>query len=100
MNKKLFISQPMNGLSDDVILAKRKQISEIFKKKGYEIIDTFFEEEPGKEIATYPLYYLGKSISSMAEADVVLFCKGYENARGCRMEHAVAKEYGVTIIYE
>lgn len=100
MAKKLFISQPMNGLSDDAILAKRKQISEIFKKKGYDIIDTFFTEEPGKEIVAYPLYYLGKSISSMAEADVAFFCKGYKDARGCRMEHAIAKEYGVTIIYE
>lgn len=100
MSKKLFISQPMAGLSDDAILAKREKISDIFEKKGYEIINTFFEEEPGSEIVTYPLYYLGKSISSMAEADVAIFCKGYENARGCRMEHAIAKEYGLTIIYE
>lgn len=33
----------------------------------------------------------------MAKADVVVFAKGWEAARGCRIEHAVAEEYGLTI---
>lgn len=28
------------------------------------------------------------------------FCKGWENARGCRIEHDAAKAYGLEIIYE
>lgn len=28
------------------------------------------------------------------------FCKGWENTRGCRIEHEAAKAYGLEIIYE
>ena len=30
----------------------------------------------------------------MSECDTVYFCKGWENARGCKIEHEVAKSYG------
>ena len=33
-------------------------------------------------------------------SEAVYFCKGWENARGCKLEHAVAEAYGLTIIYE
>lgn len=41
----------------------------------------------------------GKSNEEI-EADVVYFAKGWENARGCRIEHTVAKEYGLKIMEE
>lgn len=28
------------------------------------------------------------------------FCRGWEQARGCRIEHEAAKSYGLEIIYE
>ena len=28
------------------------------------------------------------------------FCKGWENARGCRIEHAAAVAYGLEVLYE
>ena len=30
----------------------------------------------------------------MSEADAVVFMPGWENARGCRIEHEIALEYG------
>ena len=30
----------------------------------------------------------------------VYFAKGWENARGCKIEHEVALAYGLEIIYE
>lgn len=47
-----------------------------------------------------PLYYLSQSLLRMSACDVVYFCKGWENARGCKIEHEVAKAYGLEIIYE
>ena len=47
-----------------------------------------------------PLCFLAKSLESMSLCHAAYFCKGWENARGCRIEHEAAKAYGLTIIYE
>ncbi len=36
----------------------------------------------------------------MAHCNVVYFAKGWENARGCKIEHEVALQYGLDILYE
>ena len=47
-----------------------------------------------------PLCFLAKSLECMSACHAVYFCRGWENARGCRIEHEAAKAYGLTIIYE
>ena len=39
-----------------------------------------------------------KEISKLAEADVAYFAPGWEDARGCRIEHQCAINYGIEII--
>lgn len=34
------------------------------------------------------------------KTEAAYFCKGWEKARGCRIEHEAAKAYGLEIIYE
>lgn len=98
---KLFISQPMRGLSDEEILETRNNIklnAERILGEPIEVLDSFFEDfTPTGNI---PVAFLGKSISLLAKADIVYFAKGWEQARGCRIEHLVAKEYEITIIEE
>ena len=36
----------------------------------------------------------------MSKCNAVYFCKGWENARGCKIEHKTAKAYGLDMIYE
>ena len=36
----------------------------------------------------------------MSKCHAAYFCKGWENARGCRIEHDAAIAYGLKIIYE
>lgn len=96
--KKLFISQPMNGKTADEILAERElAIQKAVELSGQEVevIDTYYTDF--KEGAK-PLEFLGRSIMDMANADMVFFAKGWANARGCRIEHACATEYGLTIL--
>ena len=45
------------------------------------------------------IYYLAKSIEFIGKVDIVVFMKGWEKARGCRIEHQVAVEYGKEIVY-
>ena len=98
--KKLFISQPMNGKSDDDILKERKMAIKRAKEvlnDDIEVLDTFFDdfEENAK-----PLHYLARSIEYLAEADVAYFVEGWNRARGCKIEHQCASEYGIQCIYE
>ena len=93
--KKLFISQPMRGKSDEEILAEReKAIKEAQELVGesVEVIDSFIQTEP---VDARPLWFLGKSLQLMSTADVAYFCRGWHDARGCRIEHECAVEYGI-----
>lgn len=96
---KAFISQPMNGKTDEEILKERQKAKDaITLRFGEEVefIDSFFQEAP---YDAKPLWYLGKSLQMMSEADVVCFVGDWEEARGCRMEHRAAVSYGITIMY-
>lgn len=96
--KKLFISQPMRGKTDAEILAEReKAIASAQKHLGeeVEVIDSFFQNAP---IDAKPLWFLGKSLELLSTADVAYFAKGWEEARGCRIENTCAIEYGITVI--
>ena len=51
-------------------------------------------------VENIPVRFLAKSFENMSLCHAVYFCKGWESARGCKIEHEVAKAYGMTIIYE
>ena len=60
------------------------------------ILDSRFGEEFGKKS---PLYLLGKSLELLAEADIAIFGSGWEQSRGCRIEHTCCEEYGIPMEY-
>ena len=95
---RLFISQPMAGKTDDEILAVRGRAIESAKRnlgEEVEVIDSFIR---GCKGTGSPLGLLAKALEQMATADAVYFAPGWDNARGCRIEHACAMEYGLDVI--
>lgn len=101
--KKIFISQPMSGLTDEEILNKRQEImknAEKVIKEPVELIDSFIEDYPGEIYKHIPVFYLGKSIQFLSQADVAYFGGDWRNARGCKIENEIAKQYGIEIIEE
>ena len=98
---KVFISQPMKDLSEEEILKVREDAIELAtialrSSEGVEIIDSFFQSAPTD---AKPLWYLGKSLELLSTADVCIFVKGWENARGCKIEHECCKQYGIPTLY-
>lgn len=96
--KKLFISQPMRGKTDEEILAGRKKAIESAERnlgEPVEVIDSFFQNAPAD---ARPLWFLGKSLELLSTADIAYFAKGWEDARGCRIENQCAIEYGIEVI--
>lgn len=93
--KKIFISQPMKDKTDAEIKTERQRIINGIKElygDDIEIIDSFFENAPAQ---ANPLWFLGKSFEKLSTADVAFFAKGWENARGCRMEYLACREYDI-----
>lgn len=101
---RLFISQPMRGKSDEEIESEREDLIAIAKavyagRGEVEVIDSFFKGGLNVQAsAKAPLYHLSKSLELLATADVAIFAEDWREARGCRIEHECAAEYGVTRI--
>ena len=92
--KKLFISQPMRGKTDEEILAERAdavQAAQDALGDEVEVIDSFF----GTSDMSHALEYLGESLKLLAKADIAYFAPGWRDARGCKIEHACADAYGI-----
>ena len=105
--RKAMISQPMNGKSDEEIYETRDRVMGLLTESGYRVVNTIFtgeqysdENMKSRGILFPPLRLLAESLSYMSECDTVYFCKGWDKARGCRIEHEAAKAYGLNIIYE
>lgn len=99
MAKKVFVSQPMRDKTNEEILAVRQEALE--KAKGFlgcevELIDSFFKDAPHE---AKPLWYLGKSLELLSEADVAVFATGWNEYRGCNIEHLCCSRYGIDTIY-
>ena len=95
MAKKLFISQPMRGKTDEFIKEEREKMINTIKEKygdDIEIIDSFFANYDGNAVG-----FLSKSIGKLSEADMAAFAPDWNQARGCKIEHTICTEYGIPI---
>lgn len=104
---RAMLSQPMAGKTDEEIVNTREKAIEYLRDGGYEVVNTLFTDEwyskdkmEEREVVQIPLCFLAKSLENMSLCHTVYFCKGWENARGCRIEHDAAVAYGLDIIYE
>lgn len=104
---KAMLSQPMAGKTEEEIRKTREKAIQVLEEKGYEIVNTLFtdgwysnEQMMARGVVQIPLCFLAKSLENMSLCHVAYFCQGWENARGCKIEHDAAVAYGLEIIYE
>lgn len=96
---KVFISQPMRGLTNKQIKEQRERaIRYVTERYGedIEVIDSFFENAP---VDAKPLWYLSKSLELMSTADLCLFISDWFCYRGCSIENRCAQAYGYQCDY-
>lgn len=110
MSKKIFISQPMTNLDEAEILATRKKEIQYIKEhiENAEIVGRYFKDatreyvesfEQFDYIKNWDIYWLGRSIEELAQADVLWLCDGWEYSKGCNIELECAIQYGLEISY-
>ncbi len=90
----------MRDKTEEEILAVRDEAKKKLASMGYYTINTYYKFELPCYIKSEALYCLGQSLMDMACCDAVYFCRGWEDARGCRIEHEAAKAYGLECFYE
>ena len=105
--KKAMLSQPMAGKTEEEIISTRDKAIEALEAQGYTIVNTLFTDEwysnekmVERGVVQIPLCFLAKSLENMSLCHAAYFCKGWENTRGCKLEHEAAKPYVLEIIYE
>jgi len=105
--RKAMLSQPMAGKTDEEIKQTRDNAIIALERCGFEIVNTLFTDEwysaesmKARGVEQIPLCFLAKSLENMALCHAAYFCKGWEKARGCKIEHDAAIAYGLMVLYE
>lgn len=95
--KKLFVSVPMKGRTEEEIKAsiqKMKKIAEIYEGEELELIDSYIEDNPPKD-NNEDVWYLGESLKKLAQADVFVGIDDVWDWSGCYIENEVAARYEI-----
>ena len=100
--KKLFISCPMKGRTEENIrksMERMHKIAEIIFDQKLEVIPTYIEDNPSENIVYEGIWYLGKSIQLLSEADFFIGIGWTDLFKGCNIERTVAENYGMRCTY-
>jgi len=107
LKSKAMISQPIVGKSYEEVVVTRDKAIQILKDKGYLIVNTSFIDGPQNRdhmkmrgIVQVPIALLSESLDIMSKCHAVFFCKGWEYDRSCKIQHAIAINYNLKILYE
>lgn len=95
--KKLFVSVPMKGRTEEEIKAsiqKMKKIAEIYEGEELELIDSYIEDNPPKD-SKEAVWFLGESLKKLAQADVFIGIFESYDWNGCCIEMETANKYGI-----
>lgn len=102
--RKVFISLPMAGFSDEYIRANIERAKTAYlaltgrnNMDVVEFVNTMDNPEPQVDIPENRkgAWYLGRSIIRLSQCDEVFFWLGWRKARGCVIEHEVCSMYNI-----
>ena len=94
---RVYISQPTIGKTEAEIARTTRVLMERAKKRFGEV-ELLEVKLCGIPEDAQPLWFLGKALETMSQADVVYFANGWEKSKRCRLENQCAMAYGLNII--
>lgn len=103
--KLVFVSVPMSG-KDDAIVERHIQVTKAryLRETKKNVKDVaFYDNLKGCRGVQFPnldrpnLGYLSRAILKLGRCDEAIFGTGWEQARGCKVEHLVCELYGIPI---
>jgi hypothetical protein len=97
MKKKLFISCPMKGRTEENIrnsMERMHKMAELVFDQELDVIPSYIEHTPPKD-NNQAVWYLGESIKKLSKADYFIGIDYGSGFKGCYIERAVAETYGI-----
>lgn len=94
--KKLFISCPMKGRTEEAIrhdMDRMHKMAEIVFDQELEVIPTYIDNAP--ETRNDAIWCLGESIQKMSEADYFIGVRWLDGVPECRVENEVTAAYDI-----
>lgn len=92
---KVFLSHQMTGLSEAKVMEIRNAALENLRNRfgAVELIDNYRHENVPDNAGR--IWHLGTSIRMMEQADLIYFCAGWKEAKGCLIERQICDIYGL-----
>ena len=82
---KVFISQPMHGLSIETIQNRRnkyiEKIKSLYPNEKIYVVNDIVREDAPKDAGR--LWFLGRAIQDLEKAEAIYFDKDWSSAKGC-----------------
>lgn len=94
---KIYISIPITGHDIAKVREHVDAVKAILSRKGHTPVNPF-DIPTGVKDPEYIDYMLA-DLRVLHSCDAIYMCRGWENSKGCTVEHCFARTYGKTIIY-
>lgn len=89
---RIYISLPITGKDIEAVEASVIFANAVIKKKGHEPVSPLDQDLSADYAAL-----MGNDVRELLRCDAAVFLDGWEESRGCRLEHAAAEIYGKDI---
>lgn len=98
---KIYISIPISGHDPEEQRAKAERFAKDIDAIGHDPINPFDAPAPPEHFDDKEryAYFMGFDIADILRSDAAYFSRGWEQSKGCRLEHAAAEIYGLKIFY-
>lgn len=96
---KVFLSHKMSGLTEEQVMEIRNHaLEKLIRNFGnrFELIDNYHHEDVPENAGR--IWHLGTSIRMMEESDLIVFCPGWQEAKGCLIEWEICRLYNLRSI--
>ena len=94
---KVYISLPITGHDLTEVRRRAEEAKQLLTGMDHEPVSPL-DVSPNHD-ATYA-EHIGRDIAALLGCDAVLFLDGWQESKGCTLEHAAAKIYNKLITYE
>lgn len=96
-NMKIYLSGKISGTDLDYVRRLFDKVATTLRALGHEVINPLCnglsETDPWEE-------HIAKDIINLIDCEGIYMLQGWEDSQGARIEHAIAKEIELKVMYE
>lgn len=95
---KIYISIPITGHDSTKTREEADRVKAMLSRQGHTPVNPFDIPTGVRDLQC--IDHLLADLRVLNDCDAIYMCRGWENSKGCTVEHCFAHEYNKIIIYE